>query len=78
VVATGAHGSGSATHQRGRGDGGVETVDNTRTGPVGTARPLKARDAIAFSWRVALGVQRPPTGGPGWKKQSLTGGAASK
>jgi hypothetical protein len=65
-----------ASHRRGRGNSGVETIGNTQTGPVRKARPLKARGAIAFSRRVVLGVQRPPTGGPRRWKRSLTSGPA--
>jgi hypothetical protein len=43
-------------HRRGRGDGGMETVGSARTGPVGMAGPLKARNAVAFGRRVVLGV----------------------
>jgi hypothetical protein len=68
VVATGVHGSGSATHRRGRGDGGVETVGSAQTSPVGTVDPLKALGAVVFNRCVALGVQRPPTGGSGWRE----------
>jgi hypothetical protein len=40
------------SHQRGRGDGGVETVGRARTSLVGTTGPLKACGAVAFGWRV--------------------------
>jgi hypothetical protein len=55
----------TACQWRGRGNGGVETIGSAQTGPVGTTGPLKACGAVAFGRRTALGVQRPPTGGPG-------------
>jgi hypothetical protein len=54
----------------------METVDIARTGPFGTAGPLKAHDVIVFSRCVVLGVQRPPTGRPRWRERSLTSGLA--
>jgi hypothetical protein len=66
----------TASHWRGSGDSGVETAGSARTGPVGTAGPLKARGAVAFGWRVALGVKRPPIGKLGWREWSLTSGPA--
>jgi hypothetical protein len=54
----------------------VETVASAQTGPVGMAGPLKACDAVAFSRRVALGVQQPPTGGLRQREWSLTSGSA--
>jgi hypothetical protein len=63
VAETSAHDSGSVNHWRGRGDDGVETVGSAQTGPVRTAEPLKARDTVAFSQCMALGVQQPPIGG---------------
>jgi hypothetical protein len=53
------------SHQCGRGDGGVETVDSARTSPVGTAGPLKVRGTIVFSRGMALTFPRPLIGGPG-------------
>jgi hypothetical protein len=44
----------TASHRRGQGDSGVETVGNARTGPVGTTGPLKASDFTEFGWCVAL------------------------
>jgi hypothetical protein len=59
------------SHRYGRGDD-----DSARTGPFGMAGPLKAHDVIVFSRCVVLGVQRPPTGRPRWREQSLTSGLA--
>jgi hypothetical protein len=64
----------TTSHRCGRGDDGVETVNSARTGPVGTAGPLKACGAVAFGRRMALGVQQPSAGGPGRREQSLTSG----
>jgi hypothetical protein len=53
---TGVRGRGSATHdvdEGKHGGSGVQTNGGARTDPVGTAGPLKARDAITFGQRVA-------------------------
>jgi hypothetical protein len=56
----------------------VETRQWRRTGPIGTTTPITVRGAVGsvgvWHWRAL----RPPTGGPGWKKQFLIGGAAPK
>jgi hypothetical protein len=41
-----------------------------------TPAPLKAGGVGRQGQRVALGVQRPLTGGPGWRERSLTSGPA--
>jgi hypothetical protein len=64
----------TASHRRGRGDSGVETVSSAQTSPVGTVGPLKARGTVAFGQRMVLGAQQPLTGGPEWREWSLTSG----
>jgi hypothetical protein len=45
---------------------------------VGTATTIKAHGAVEWVGAWHRRAQHPPIGRPGWKRQSLTGGAAPK
>jgi hypothetical protein len=69
VPAKGIRGEGGAAY---RGDGG----NGVWPGAVRTSVPLKVCGVGHRGQCMALGVQRPPTGRPGWRERSLTSGPA--